>query len=58
MNVYVFEEFVKTVISSENIAFGSISLFYMPSELAIALVIIVSIVIVCALVFVAKKKDR
>lgn len=56
MSTYVFEEFIKTVIASENTAFGSNSLFYIPSELVIALTIIVSIVIVCALVFVAKKK--
>jgi len=56
MSMYVFEEFIKTVIASENTAFGSNSLFYIPSELVIALTIIVSIVIVCTLVFVAKKK--
>lgn len=54
----VFEEFVRTVISSEeNIAFGS-SLFSTPPELVIVLVVIVGIVIVCALVFVSIRKKK
>ena len=58
MDVYAFEEFVKTVISSEeNIAFGS-SLFSMPPELVIVLAVIVSIVIVCALAFVSIRKRK
>ena len=52
MNVSVFKEFVRPLISSEeNVTFAS-NLFSTPSELVIALAIIVSIVIVCALVFV------
>jgi len=58
MDMYTFEEFAKTVISSENIAFGSINLFYMSSEGVISLAIIVSIIIVCALAFVTKKKQK
>jgi len=58
MNVSVFKEFVRPLISSEeNVTFAS-NLFSTPSELVIALAIIVSIVIVCALVFVAKKKQK
>lgn len=58
MSASVFEEFVRTVISSEeNIAFGS-SLFSMPPELVIVLAVIVSIVIGCALAFVSIRKRK